>query len=45
MSRIAEIDTVVGVKHAIRNLGLYAEQRDALKGKISVLAARDAQGS
>jgi 4-hydroxy-tetrahydrodipicolinate synthase len=44
MVRIAEIDTVVGVKHAIRNLGLYAEQYEALKGKISVLAARDAPG-
>lgn len=44
MVRIAEIDSVVGVKHAIRNLGLYAEQYEALKGKISVLAARDAPG-
>ncbi|HET9904387.1 MAG TPA: dihydrodipicolinate synthase family protein [Xanthobacteraceae bacterium] len=44
MTRIAEIDTVVGVKHAIRNLGLYAEQWEALRGKISVLAARDAPG-
>ena len=31
-------------KHAIRNLGLYAEQYDVLKGKIGVLAARDAPG-
>ncbi len=44
MTRIAEIDSVVGVKHAIRNLGLYAEQWEALRGKISVLAARDAPG-
>jgi 4-hydroxy-tetrahydrodipicolinate synthase len=44
ITRIAEIDTVVGVKHAIRNLGLYAEQWEALRGKISVLAARDAPG-
>ena len=44
MVRLAEIDQVVGVKHAIRHLELYAEQYEALKGKISVLAARDAPG-
>jgi 4-hydroxy-tetrahydrodipicolinate synthase len=44
MVRLAEIDTVVGVKHAIRHLELYAEQYEALRGKISVLAARDAPG-
>ncbi|MCC7347574.1 MAG: dihydrodipicolinate synthase family protein [Variibacter sp.] len=44
MVRLAEIDTVVGVKHAIRHLELYCEQWEALKGKIAVLAARDAPG-
>ena len=44
MVRLAAIDTVVGVKHAIRHLELYAEQYEALRGKISVLAARDAPG-
>ena len=44
MLRLAEIDTVVGVKHAVRHLELYAEQYEALRGKISVLAARDAPG-
>jgi len=44
MVRLAEIDTVVGVKHAIRHLELYTEQYAALRGKISVLAARDAPG-
>jgi len=44
MIRLAEIDSVIGVKHAIRHLELYAEQWEALQGKISVLAARDAPG-
>ncbi|MEY2661121.1 MAG: hypothetical protein RLZZ123_2293 [Pseudomonadota bacterium] len=44
MVRLSEIDLVVGVKHAIRHLELYAEQWEALQGKISVLAARDAPG-
>jgi 4-hydroxy-tetrahydrodipicolinate synthase len=44
LTRIAEIDSVVGVKHAIRNLGIYAEQYDALKDRLSILAARDAPG-
>jgi 4-hydroxy-tetrahydrodipicolinate synthase len=44
MVRLAEIDSVVGVKHAIRHLELYCEQWDALRGKIAVLAARDAPG-
>lgn len=44
MVRLATIDTVVGVKHAIRHLELYAEQYEALRGKISILAARDAPG-
>ena len=44
MVRLSDIDQVVGVKHAIRHLELYAEQYEALNGKISVLAARDAPG-
>ena len=44
MVRLAAIDSVVGVKHAIRHLELYAEQYAALRGKISILAARDAPG-
>jgi 4-hydroxy-tetrahydrodipicolinate synthase len=44
MVRLAGIDTVVGVKHAVRHLELYAEQYEALRGRISVLAARDAPG-
>jgi 4-hydroxy-tetrahydrodipicolinate synthase len=44
MLRLAEIDTVVGVKLAIRHLELYVEQWEALRGKISVLATRDAPG-
>jgi 4-hydroxy-tetrahydrodipicolinate synthase len=42
MVRLAEIDSVVGVKHAVRHLELYCEQWEALRGKIAVLAARDA---
>jgi 4-hydroxy-tetrahydrodipicolinate synthase len=44
MLRLAEIDQVIGTKHAIRHLELYAEQWEALRGKIAVLAARDAPG-
>lgn len=42
MLKLAEIDSVVGVKHAVRHLELYCEQWEALRGKIAVLAARDA---
>ncbi|MFN7752822.1 MAG: dihydrodipicolinate synthase family protein [Pseudomonadota bacterium] len=44
MDRLADIPSVVGVKHAIRHLELYAEQWAVLRGRISVLAARDAPG-
>lgn len=44
MDRLADIPSVVGVKHAIRHLELYAEQYAVLRGRIAVLAARDAPG-
>lgn len=44
MVKLAAIPSVVGTKHAVRHLELYAEQWEALRGKISVLAARDAPG-
>lgn len=39
--RLAEIDTVAGVKNACWDLATYIEQYDALDGKVPVLAACD----
>lgn len=42
--RLAEIDNVVGVKNHVQHLELYIEQWEALRGKLAMLAARDAPG-
>jgi 4-hydroxy-tetrahydrodipicolinate synthase len=39
--KLAEIDTVIGVKNASWDVPTYKEQYDALEGKVAVLAAAD----
>jgi 4-hydroxy-tetrahydrodipicolinate synthase len=41
LARLAEIDTVVGVKNACWDVATYKEQYDALAGQVDVLAACD----